>query len=311
MRVRPEATDEGNHMLKKTRFDGTLLSDIPPFTLLLPYLMPKKTGATIYFEQDVDVTGTLDYMKSLNRELIKKREIVTLFELVMAAAARTLALRPRVNRFISGNRYYQRNQIVFNFVAKKELTDDGQEVNVKIAFEPEDTLVDVARKAKREIRKAVSESGAENEKVVASLMKLPPWILKLAVRAMNWLDEHNLMARSLIESDPMWCSVFLTNVGSFNLDAPYHHLFDRGNCPIFLAVGRVREVRMLDTNGQMETKKMLYLRYSFDDRVAEGVYMAKTLTMLQDFVEHPEKLFAAPVVSPELRKELMLRPPVE
>jgi hypothetical protein len=298
-------------MLKKTRFDGTLLTDIPPFTLLLPYLMPRKTGATIYFEQDVDVSGTLDYMKTINRELIKKREIVTLFEVVLAAAARTLALRPRVNRFISGNRYYQRNQIVFNFVAKKELTDDGQEVNVKIAFEPEDTLVDVARKAKREIRKAVSEDGAENEKVVASLMKLPSWLLKLAVRAMNWLDDHNLMARSLIESDPMWCSVFLTNVGSFNLDAPYHHLFDRGNCPIFLAVGRVREVRMLGADGRIETKKMLYLRYSFDDRVAEGVYMAKTLTMLQDFVEHPEKLFDPPVITSDIRKELRLRLPVE
>ena len=106
-------------MLKKTRCDGTLIRDLPPFTLLLPFVMPTRTGSMIYFEQELDVTETLRRVKSINRVLVKRREILTLFDVVICAAVRSVAMRPKVNRFISGNRFYQRNQIVFNFVAKK------------------------------------------------------------------------------------------------------------------------------------------------------------------------------------------------
>ena len=223
------------------------------------------------------------------------------------AAVRALAQRPRLNRFISGYRFWQRNQLLINFVAKKELTDDGKEVNVKIEFSPYETLATTARKVRSAVKVAVSEDGADNESVVTAIMRLPDFLVKLLVGGMNWFDQHNIMPRSLTDSDPMWSSIFMTNVGSFGLDAPYHHLFERGNCPVFLAMGKVRDERSLDEQGRLAMRKMVRLRYTFDDRIADGVYMGKALNLVQRYVENATELIEPPVLSAETLAELRLR----
>ncbi|HOX31923.1 MAG TPA: hypothetical protein PLB91_06300 [Spirochaetales bacterium] len=295
-------------MLKKSRCDGSPIRDLPAFTLLMPYVMPDKTGSMIYYEQDLDVTDTLKHIKAVNRGFIKAGKILTLFEVVICAAVRTIAMRPRANRFISGNRFYQRNQIVFNFVAKRELSDEGEEVNVKIPFEPSETLGSVAEKVGRYVRQAVSEDGMANDAVVETLVKLPHFALNLVAKGLLWLDRHNLMPADLIESDPCFCSIFLTNVGSFGLETPFHHLYERGNCPIFIAMGKVRTVRELEADGSVKERQRLLLRYSFDDRIADGTYMGKTLGLIQGFVEDARLLDEPPELSPELLAELRLKP---
>ncbi|HUW71505.1 MAG TPA: 2-oxo acid dehydrogenase subunit E2 [bacterium] len=294
-------------MLKKTRSDATLIRNLPDFTRFMPFLMPNKGGSVINYEQDLDVTATLDLIKTVNRELVKEHDILTLFGVVINAAVRALAQRPRLNRFISGYRFWQRNQLLVNFVAKKELTDDGKEVNVKIEFSPYETLATTAHKVRHAVKAAISEDGADNESVVTAIMKLPDFLVKLLVSGMNWFDQHNIMPRSLTDSDPMWSSIFMTNVGSFGLDAPYHHLFERGNCPVFLAVGKVRDERSLDEQGRLVTRKMVRLRYTFDDRIADGIYMGKALNLVQHYVESAVELLEPPVLGLETLAELMLR----
>jgi hypothetical protein len=295
-------------MLKKTRCDGTMIHGLPPFTILMPYVMPDRTGSMIYYEQEVDVTGTLKHIKKVNRELIKKRKILTLFDVVICAAVRAIAMRPKTNRFISGNRFYQRNQIVFNFVAKKELSDEGQEVNVKIPFDPYDTLESVAERVKLYVRKAVSDEGMDDESVVRTLVRFPHFVLRIVAKALLWLDRHNMMPTDLIESDPCFCSVFLTNVGSFGLNTPFHHLYERGNCPIFIAMGKTKTVRELAADGSVVERQVLLLRYSFDDRIADGTYMGKSLGLVQSFIEKPELLDLPPELDPATLAELKLKP---
>ena len=293
-------------LIKKSRCDGTLIRGVPPFTRLLPYLMTDKKGSSIYYEQHLDVTETLKFMKQINRGLAEKGTILTLFDVILCAAVRTVAMRPKIHRFLSHRRYYQRKRIEFNFVAKKTLTDDGQEFNVKIPFSSGETLESVALKVKTHVKKAVSEDTLENEKVVQGLMILPDGLLRLVINSMSWLDSHNLMPRSFIDSDPMWCSVFLTNTGSFGMDAPFHHLFERGNCPIFMAVGKIRREVRPGRNGEPLSRKMITVRYTYDDRISDGVYMGKTLEMFRRFVENPEPLAVPPEIPEEILNELRL-----
>jgi hypothetical protein len=291
-------------MLKKTRCDGTPIRDLPPFTILMPYVMPTRTGSMIYYEQELEVTKTLAQVKAVNRELIKRREILTLFDVVICAAVRAIALRPRANRFIAGGRFYQRNRITVNFVAKKELTDQGEEVNVKIPFGLYETLETVARMVKRYVRKAVSDSGMDNDKVVKTLVRFPHFVMRLIARSLDLLDAHNLMPADMIESDPCFCSLFLTNVGSFGLETPpFHHLYERGNCPIFISMGKVRTENRLQADGSITERKTLLLRYSFDDRIADGTYMGGTLSLVKKFVEDPETLMVPPVIAPAIVAE--------
>lgn len=283
----------GLTMIKKTRFDGTLIKNVPPFTRFLPYLMKDRSSSVIYYEQDLDVTNALACIKKLNKELIKDKVLISLFGVIITAAVRTLSQRPDLNRFISGYRYWQRKKIQIAFIAKREITDDGKEVTVKITFNPDETLETAARKIYSEVKKAVSAEGDDTEKIIEFIMKLPSILIKLIVKAMTFLDHQNLMIQSLIEADPMWCSAFFTNVGSFGLDAPFHHLYDRGNCPIFAAVGKVREEFKLNEKGEVEKKLMVRMRFTFDDRISDGVYMAKSLELMQNYVENPELLLAS------------------
>lgn len=293
------------------RRDGNLVKGLPAFTKIMPYLMPTRTEAIIYYQQDYDVTEALAYIKDFNRHFVRtERAILTLFEVVLCAVSRSIAERPRLNRFIAGKRYYQRNQILLSFVAKKEITDEGKEVNIKVPFTPHETLATVAKKTGEFIRSGISEDGHDNEKVVDAVTKAPGFLLSVMNRAYNWLDNHNLLPYSVTESDPMWSSVFLANVGSFGLDPPFHHLFERGNCPIFMAVGKVREENRLvagpDGSPKIETHKILRVNYSFDDRIADGVYLGKALELMRGYIESPS-LLAVPAEYPSgILEELAL-----
>ena len=299
-------------MLKNKRKDGSALKDLPAFTRIMPYLMPAKTESIIFYQEDYDVTETVAYIKEHNRRFMRRDgAILTLFEVVLCATARAVCMRPKINRFIAGRRYYQRNQVLLSFVAKKELSDEGKEVNIKVPFATDDTLSSVAKRVGEYIRKGISEDGHENEKVVDAVMKLPAFLLPLINSAYNWLDGHNLLPYSVTESDPMWSTVFLANVGSFGLNPPFHHLFERGTSPVFMAVGKVRTENRLaaasDGSPRVEERKILRINYSFDDRIADGIYMGKTLELVRRFIEKPELLAVPEVLPPETIAELRLR----
>ncbi|MDR0289705.1 MAG: hypothetical protein LBI06_02090 [Treponema sp.] len=121
-------------MFTKKRPDGTYIRDIHFFTQLLPFLLPTRTEACIYFEQEIDVTKTLEDVKKRKHDTDGIK--VTLFYIILYASVRALAQRPKMNRFVSGYRYYQRNRISFNFVAKRDLSDDGEKANLTMSFSP-------------------------------------------------------------------------------------------------------------------------------------------------------------------------------
>lgn len=293
------------------RRDGTYIKDLPAFTKIMPYLMPDKAGSIIFFQEDFDITEALDFLKAWNKAHLRETgAIATVFEVVLAAAARAIAMKPRVNRFIAGKSYYQRKRIILSFVAKKEITDDGKEVNIKMPFWPDDTLATVARRTRDYVKKGISDDGHENEKMVDAVMKLPGPLVRFFNWLYNKLDEHNLLPYSFTESDPMWSSIFLANVGSFGLPPPFHHLFERGTCPIFMAVGKINTVNRLakapDGTPVVEERKMIRVNYSFDDRIADGVYMGKVLALVRKFVEDPSLLTKPEEISQETLTELAL-----
>ena len=303
-------------MLKNKRRDGSAIKDLPAFTKIMPYLMPTRSESIIFFQEDYDVTEALTYIKEFNKKNLREiGAILTLFEVVLCAAARAISMRPQINRFVSGKRYYQRNQILLSFVAKKVLSDEGKEVNIKVPFSVDETLATAAKKVGEYIKKGISEDGHENEKIVDAAMKLPAFLVNFFNSAYNWLDSHNFLPYSLTESDPMWSTVFLANVGSFGLNPPFHHLFERGNCPIFMAVGKVRSENRLiaasDGSPKLEEHKMLRINFSFDDRTSDGIYMGKALDLVRRFIENPAPLAVPERLPAETLAELRLRPDFE
>ncbi|MCL2805281.1 MAG: 2-oxo acid dehydrogenase subunit E2 [Treponema sp.] len=275
-------------MFSKKRCDGTHLKNLHFFTQLLPYLMPKRSDAVIYFEQEFDVTRTLEYVRRKRKEIEGNK--ISTFYIILYAAIRAIAQRPKMNRFVSGHRYYQRNRISFNFVAKREMTDEGEEVNVTMSFSPLLSMEDFFKKIDDHISNIKKGKSTGSEKVNSLLTNLPRFLIKFIVGLILWLDYNNMLPKSLIYSLPFWCTIFFTNVGSVGIDAPFHHNFEVGNCGIFCAIGKIRKENCLKSDGSVEKRDKVKITFTYDDRITDGIYCARAIDMVRDLVENPEKL---------------------
>lgn len=294
-------------MFTKKRNDGTYINGLPYFTQMLPYVMKRRSEAAIYFEQDFDVTRTLEYVRAANADCPEGTKRLTVFQVLLCATVRTLALRPKLNRFVAGLRYYQRNRIVFNFVAKKELTDGGDEINVTLPFSPFETLSTLPPKVSSYVSKIKKGEATDADDFIGVLGKIPRFVNRIIFGALSFLDYHNGLPASISMEQPFFASVFFTNVGSVGIDAPFHHNFDFGTCGIFIALGKIRKERIIGEDGKAVERDMVKVTFTYDDRITDGIYCGKAIDLLRSFVEDPAQLEAPPELTGEQIAALALK----
>ena len=74
----------------------------------------------------------------------------------------------------------------------------------------------------------------------------------------------------------------------------YHHLYDFGNLPLFIAMGGKRTEYVLNKSGEAERKKLLDFTITCDDRICDGHYYATAYKKLKRILENPEQLLYPP-----------------
>jgi pyruvate/2-oxoglutarate dehydrogenase complex dihydrolipoamide acyltransferase (E2) component len=92
------------------------------------------------------------------------------------------------------------------------------------------------------------------------------------------------------DTDPMYTSAFVANLGSIKIDAAYHHLYEHGNCPLFVTIGQVTSEPAV-VAGALVARPTL--RYTFDERVEDGLYAARSLKRFAERVEDPASWIAS------------------
>ena len=268
--------------------------------------MSNRTESTIYMDQIIEMDVTMEFISSWNENSPKGRLKMSVMQILLAAFARTVAQRPALNRFVSNFRHYQRNNISVSFVTKKNLTDDGAETNVTMPFRADDTLDSVNERFTQFVGAAKSDDGNKSDDDVDLFEKLPIFVLRFAIGLLKFLDRRNWIPKSMIRLLPFYCSAFLTNVGSLKLDAPFHHNFETGNCGIFISLGRLRFEKFIDKDNMIRDRRMVSIRYTFDDRIVDGIYSGRAMKLLKSYIENPEKLIEKPNIDPKYIKELAL-----
>lgn len=272
------------------RFDG----DVVPTSgtrAIMPFIIRSRNGAAVQFEQELDVTAVDAFCKS---EAAAGRK-TSLFQIYTYAAVKVLAERPRLNRFTMGGSLYQRKHIEISFSAKKSMSDGAPMVAVKRRFDPAADFAAHCEKLGSGVKEGKSSEQSRTDKEMALFLRMPAFLLSILVSFARWLDARNLAPRVLIEDDPLYCSLFVANLGSVGLDAVYHHLYDDwGNCPIFATLGRIREVE----KGGV-TRRVCTVKYNFDERIEDGLYCARALELLRDRIEKwPGEAVAQPTAMP-------------
>ena len=273
--------------MARTRKDGTWIRDLDGFHSIVPYVMPKRTEAEISSVETFDVTDLLAYLRRRNES---EGTRLKLFHAFCTAAARTIYLRPKMNIFIAGRRFWQRKDITLSFVAKQTFPDEAEEVLMFLKVEPDMTLDHISRLILGDVDKARSNSGNDLDKTMQFVGRLPRFALEILFGVLRFLEYHGIMPESLARGDPNYSTALLSNLGSIGAGAPYHHLSNYGTCSIIVTIGTVRPERRRMADGTEQLRNMLDATFTLDERIADGFYFAKSLRITKFLLEHPEYL---------------------
>ena len=279
------------------RYNGTPIKTIKAINRFFPHVMPKRSDAIVFTDVRLEMDNALAYLKKINADRPKDDQI-KIFDLYLAAIHRLYLERPRLNRFILNRVFYQRNEHLYFFVSKREISDDGEERTIGLKLGPKDGLFEVHEKARKYIKESKSgKADKSDEKAVEVLMKFP----RCFVKFFSWfmygvLDPLNLMPKSLASTDSLHGSAYIANLGSFGVtNPPYHHLYNYGDISIFFVVGALlKEAVANQETGEVEIKTIVPIRASVDERIADGVYFNNSFHVLNDFIQNPEKLEKIP-----------------
>jgi hypothetical protein len=267
------------------RPDGDLARDVPAARRIMPFIMRGRNESAVFFEQRVDMSRTLPWLEAFRSRSGLRASVL---HLLIWAAAQTLAARPRLNRFTAGGRIYQRRGIWVSFSAKKQKSDDAPIVVVKREIDPALSLEELVRQLESGIAEGRSERRSATDKELSILLGLPALLLSWLVRLQRLLDQLGLLPAAFYRNDPMYASVFIANLGSIDMDPCFHHLYEYGNIPIFIVAGRARNELMAGPSGEPVARPIMTLRYTFDERIDDGLYCARALELLKSRLEDPE-----------------------
>ncbi len=272
--------------------EGRRIKSGHPMDAISPFIMTRRSGASNMFNYHVDITKCEQFIKEKKADGLKNIGMIHLF---MAAYTRVIATLPGVNRFIRGQRLYARNNIEICMVIKKELSLNAPETVIKIYPNVTDTIDDVYRLLDSEIEanKNVDDSNSMDT-AAKVLTRLPRFILRFAIGIINFFDYFGLLPRFLTKLSPFHGSIFMTNLGSLGIPPVYHHLYDFGNLPVFLAMGAKRTEYELNKDGEVERKRYIDFTVVCDERICDGHYYATAFKKFKRLLENPEQLNSPP-----------------
>ncbi len=270
------------------RHDAYRVRDIDGMHFYMAYLMPKRTEAEVYINEKVDVTELLKYIEEKNMSGERK---VTLFHCIIAAVARTIKMRPLLNRYVSGKRYYMRHEISMGFVVKKKFTDHSEET--LMIYKPKDeenlcAITDLLTPKVVEARK--EKDGQSVDDILNFVKKFPKFIMNMVMALIRFLDNHGLMPRFITDVDTDYCTVLLSNLGSIKCDAVYHHLNNVGTNSIVITIGELHKELVVDKNGESSVRDIVTLGVTLDERIADGFYFARSLKLIKHLFKNPDLL---------------------
>ena len=274
------------------RYDATRIK-VNPYKQVEAHVMKRRCDSLVYYTAQYDLTKTLPYIEKYNQDRnLDKTTRLTLFQIFLLSCSRALAKRPHCNRFLAGRRYWQRNRINIAFVVKKTLDLEGKSTMMKMDFHPKDTIETVRNRFYYLINRARSDKGNETEGEINFFGKLPRWVLRIATKVLTILEFYGNMPKGMIESDPLYASCIVANLGSVGLQGEIlHHLYEWGNASIFLTINRIRKIPVVnEASNQVEPRTIVDVGISIDERIAEGIYFHRILQDLADFMENPEQL---------------------
>ena len=280
---------------RKRRFgdrnDGRRVRTRGPMEGVAAYIMKDRVGSSNYVRDTIEMEPIEEYIRQKRKE---GREI-SLMHLIIAAYVRLVAQRPAINRFISGQKTFTRDDYVeIVLTIKKEMRLDSPDTVVKITVGKDATVFDIEEQLNQVITDYRDNPGGGFDKTAGALKKIPGLLLKFAVWLLKFMDYFGWLPRVLTKISPFHGSFFITSMGSLGIPPIYHHLYDFGNVPVFCSFGAKYKRWEMDRDGNAKERHYVDFTFVTDERICDGFYFASGLRLLKAMLRRPEALELPP-----------------
>jgi len=280
------------------RRDGYRLRGLDPMHTMMPYMFGPRTKNEAVLGEVIDLTAVNAYLQQKNAAGPEFK--YTWFHVITAAVAKTILLRPKMNYFIAGGHYYERNKIQISFIVKRQLAENAEETEAKFVLDPEggsplEQVHDYVYKFVHAVRGEHKDGAIDG--ALKAVSYLPRPLFRLLSWALQRMEYHGIYPKSLAAGDPCYSSCFISNLGSIKMSADYHHLFDWGTISFFLVISEKKYRAEFHEDGTYTVRDTIKLGLTIDERIADGYYFAKSLRLLRHLIAHPE-LLEEPAATP-------------
>ena len=276
------------------RNDGRRLHSITPIYAVSPYIMVTRNTASDFLRDTMECSKLDVYIRHKRLEGLDGFGVM---HVVLAAYARCAAQYPGLNRFLSGQRIHSRGEeLEVALVVKPEMSTTSTETVIKVYLAPTDTAEEVYRKLQEKVDAVKSTTVSQNSfDLLAKVVNfIPGLLLKFTVWFLKLLDYFGLLPRWLTKLSPFHGSLFITSMASLGIPPIYHHLYDFGNIPVFISLGKKYRRREVDKDGKVVIHR--YMDYTFvtDERIVDGFYYASVLRCFRGLLQDPAQLDVPP-----------------
>lgn len=257
---------------------------------LEPIIMAERNDACNQIRDLFEITAAEEYIRKKRAEGLKGFGIM---HVLVAAYVRTVSQKPVINRFIRGQRIYARNNIEVAITIKKEMKLEAPDTCVKMEFPPEATADDVFRIMNDGINEARNAPSSFDD-TARILNYLPRFLLRFAIWLLKTMDYYRLLPRALSKLSPFHGSMIITSMASLGIPPIYHHIYNFGNVPLFIAFGAKRSAVELTKEGAPVEKKYVDYCVVTDERICDGHNFASALKYLRGILSDPSVLDTPP-----------------
>ena len=271
--------------MAKRQKEGFRIKDITPFASFMPYVMVERNDSQNTITDSFDVSPTEKLIREMRAEGL---DAFGVMHVILASYVRMVSQRPKTNRFNRRQKVWGRNDITVSLTIKRKMSLEGEDTTVKMHFTPDMDIYDVYRVVNQSIEIAMQPN--DTDKTAKVLCYIPGLLLKFVVKMLKTLDYFGLLPKFLIEASPFHCSMFITSMASLNIPPIRHHLYNFGNCPLFIAFGAKRTVYDFTDEGEPYKKKVIDFVVNMDERTTDGYYWASSLKVFKNCMAHPEIL---------------------
>ena len=270
------------------RKDGRLLRSLNAFSKFIPYIMPQRVDRLVGYEESFEISEVDRRLRQLRVDGYKG---IGLLHFLIACHIRVISMLPGVNRFIAGRRVYAHNDISIVMTVKHSLSVDATETTIKVHFQPTDTIFDVYRKMNEKIEEIkTAEEDNNTEEVAGFFAKFPRFLLRFALTIVRVMDYFGWLPESIVEASPFHGSMIITDLGSLRIGPVYHHIYNFGTLPVFIAFGSKYRKHEISKKRELVENKYIDTKMVIDEGIVDGHYYAQLLQAYRYMFQHPEIL---------------------